>query len=65
MRYNVILDFHKVMFDIEADCKKNACINALSKAINVSKVESETLFNKMLQAGMDNSYCKELETLEV
>lgn len=63
MKYDVVLDFHKVMFDIEADCKKNAYINALSKAINVSKVESEKLFDEMIQAGMDRSYMKESLTI--
>lgn len=60
MRYNVVLDFHKVMFDIEADCKKNAYINALSKAINVPKVQSEKLFDEMIQAGMDRSHISEV-----
>ena len=63
MKYDVVLDFHKVMFDIEADCKKNAYINALSKAINVPKVQSETLFEEMVQAGMDRSYMKESLTI--
>ena len=55
MKYNVVLDFHKVMFDIEADCKKNAYINALSKAINIPKIQSEKLFDEMVQAGMNRS----------
>lgn len=64
MKYNVVLDFHKVMFNIEADCKKNAYINALSKAINVPKVQAESLFNEMIQAGMNCSYLKELECIK-
>ena len=63
MKYNVVLDFHKTMFDIEADCKKNAYINALSKAINVPKVQSEKLFDEMVQAGMNRSQLIEQQEL--
>lgn len=60
MKYNVMLEFKKEVFNVQANSKKEACVNALNKVINEPKVECEKLFQEMVQAGMNVSYIEEL-----
>ena len=55
MKYNVSLEFKKRVYTVEADSKASACINALNRIMNISKIESEKLFNEMVHAGMNHS----------
>ena len=60
MKYNVMLEFKKAVFNVEAKSKQDACVNALRKVISEPKVECERLFQEMLQAGMNQTYVEEI-----
>ena len=62
MKYNVTLDFKRKDIQVEAKSKTDACVKALGKVINEPKVTCETLFQKMVQAGMNESYVEELQS---
>lgn len=60
MKYNVMLEFKKDVFDVEGKSKRDACVNALRKVISEPKVECEKIFQEMLQAGMNQTYVEEI-----
>ena len=61
MQYDVTLDFKSSNIKVEAKSKVEACIKALGKAISEPRVECERIFQKMVQAGMNESYVEELK----
>ena len=56
MKYNVHLEFIKDVYSIEAESQVRAYSNAVSKVLNIPRVQSEILFQEMIQAGMNKSY---------
>lgn len=59
MKYNIHLEFTKDVYSVEAESNAKAYSNALSKTLNIPRVQSETLFQEMIQAGMNKSYLQE------
>lgn len=57
--YSVFLEFKREVPNITGSSKHEACLNALHKATCLSKVQSELLFQEMIQAGMNKSYIRE------
>lgn len=60
MKYNVMLEFKKPVFNIEAKSKVEACVNAMRKVLNEPKIECEKLFQEMVNQGMNQSYVEEV-----